>query len=114
MATIIGNLKPEDDYTHELGPESNFNESVYFNFFDPSQNRGGFVRIGNRANEGRAEMTVTFPCTRGSTIKLRPVTSETVVISVSMSSGLQVFGARHTFTAKSAKARSRGLKSALV
>lgn len=58
MVSIIGNLKPEDDYTHELGPEPNFNESVYFNFFDPSQNRGGFVRIGNRANEGYAEMTV--------------------------------------------------------
>ena len=58
MVSIIGNLKPEDDYTHELGPEPNFNESVYFNFFDPNQNRGGFVRIGNRANEGYAEMTV--------------------------------------------------------
>ena len=55
---IYGNLKAADDYTHELGPEENFNESVYFNFFDPSQNRGGFVRIGNRANEGYAEMTV--------------------------------------------------------
>ena len=55
---IYGNLKAEDDYTHELGPEENFNESVYFNFFDPKQNRGGFVRIGNRANEGYAEMTV--------------------------------------------------------
>ena len=55
---IIGNIKPEDDYTHELGPEENFNESVYFNFFDRAQNRGGFVRIGNRANEGYAEMTV--------------------------------------------------------
>lgn len=54
---IHGNLTPEDDYTHELGPEENFNESVYFNFFDPKQNRGGFVRIGNRANEGYAEMT---------------------------------------------------------
>lgn len=54
---IHGNLTPEDDYTHELGPEENFNESVYFNFFDPTQNRGGFVRIGNRANEGYAEMT---------------------------------------------------------
>ena len=32
--------------------------TVYFNFFDPVQNRGGFVRIGNRANEGYAEMTV--------------------------------------------------------
>ena len=58
MARIIGNIKPEDDFTHELGPEENFNESVYFNFFDPAQNRGGFVRIGNRANEGYAEMTV--------------------------------------------------------
>lgn len=55
---IYGNLKAEDDFTHELGPEENFNESVYFNFFDPKQNRGGFVRIGNRANEGYAEMTV--------------------------------------------------------
>ena len=58
MAKIIGNLVPEDDYTHELGPEPNFNESMYFNFFDPSQAIGGFVRLGNRANEGRAEMTV--------------------------------------------------------
>jgi len=58
MPRIIGNVKPEDDYTHRLGPEENFNESVYFNFFDRAQNRGGFVRIGNRANEGYAEMTV--------------------------------------------------------
>ena len=59
--TIIGNIKPEDDYTHELGPESNFNESVYFNFFDPTQNRGGFVRMGNRANEGYAEVVEVLP-----------------------------------------------------
>src|SRR5262249_16285011 len=39
-------------------PEPNFNESVYFNFFDREQNRGGFVRIGNRANGRYAEMTV--------------------------------------------------------
>ena len=58
MARIAGNLVPEDDYTHELGPESNFNESMYFNFFDPKKAMGGFVRLGNRANEGRAEMTV--------------------------------------------------------
>ncbi len=54
---IYGNIRPEDDYTHPLGPEENFNESVYFNFFDREQNRGGFVRIGNRANEGYAEVT---------------------------------------------------------
>jgi hypothetical protein len=55
---IIGNVKPEDDYTHPLGPEENFNESVYFNFFDREHRRGGFIRMGNRANEGYAEMTV--------------------------------------------------------
>ena len=59
MARIVGNLVPEDDYTHPLGPEPNFNESMYFNFFDRGQRVGGFVRIGNRANEGRAELTVT-------------------------------------------------------
>ncbi|HZR81537.1 MAG TPA: hypothetical protein VFD92_10615 [Candidatus Binatia bacterium] len=58
MAKIYGNVRPEDDYTHPLGPEQNFNESVYFNFFDRSQGRGGFLRIGNRANEGYAEVTV--------------------------------------------------------
>lgn len=58
MVTIIGNVKPEDDYTHPLGPEENFNESVYFNFFDREQQMGGFLRIGNRANEGYAEVTV--------------------------------------------------------
>ncbi len=60
MARIVGNLVPEDDYTHELGPEPNFNESMYFNFFDRERQVGGFVRIGNRANEGRAELTVTL------------------------------------------------------
>jgi len=60
MAKILGNLVPQDDYTHPLGPEPNFNESMYFNFFDPKKSIGGFVRIGNRANEGRAEVTVTL------------------------------------------------------
>lgn len=60
MAKIIGNLTPEDDFTHELGPEPNFNESMYFNFFDSKRSIGGFLRIGNRANEGYAETTVTL------------------------------------------------------
>jgi len=58
VAKIIGNLVAEDDYTHPLGEETNFNESMYFNFFDPDQSVGGFLRLGNRANEGNAEMTV--------------------------------------------------------
>jgi len=59
FAKIIGNIRPEDEYMHELGPEPNFNESMYFNFFDAAQSIGGFVRLGNRANEHRAEMTTT-------------------------------------------------------
>lgn len=43
---------------HELGPEPNFNESMYFNFTDPDQLVGAFFRLGNRANEKMAEMTV--------------------------------------------------------
>ena len=42
---------------HELGPEPNFNESMYFNVYDPTQGIGGWFRCGNRANEGYAEMT---------------------------------------------------------
>ena len=50
-------LEPQDEYMHELGPEPNFNESMYFNIYDPAARVGGFFRLGNRANEGYAEMT---------------------------------------------------------
>ena len=45
-------LEPADEYMHELGPEPNFNESMYFNVYDPDNKIGGFFRLGNRANEG--------------------------------------------------------------
>ena len=38
-ATILGDITAQDDYTHPLGPESNFNESMYFNFFDRAKKR---------------------------------------------------------------------------
>jgi hypothetical protein len=50
-------LEPADEYLHELGPEPNFNESMYFNLYDPAARVGGFFRLANRANEGRGEMT---------------------------------------------------------
>jgi hypothetical protein len=50
-------LEPQDEYMHELGPEPNFNESMYFNVYDPNSRVGGFFRLGNRANEGTGEMT---------------------------------------------------------
>ncbi len=51
-------LDPQDEYLHELGPEPTFNESMYFNVYDPAVELGGWFRVGNRANEGYAEMSV--------------------------------------------------------
>lgn len=50
-------LEPQDEYMHR-GDEPNFNESMYFNFFDPGPEVGGWFRVGNRPNEGYAEVTV--------------------------------------------------------
>jgi hypothetical protein len=50
-------LLEQDDLMHPNTGESNFNESAYYNFFDRKQRLGGFIRLGNRANEGYAEMT---------------------------------------------------------
>jgi hypothetical protein len=55
---VVVRLEPQDEYLHPLGPEPTFNESMYFNVFDPSKRLGGFFRLGNRPNEGYAEMTV--------------------------------------------------------
>lgn len=59
-------LDEADEGMHELGPESNFNESMYFNFYDPEHRLGGWVRLGNRANEGIAERTVCLYLPDGS------------------------------------------------
>src|SRR2546429_5401662 len=50
-------LEPSDEYMHPLEEASNFNESMYFNVYDPTEKIGGWFRLGNRANEGYAEMT---------------------------------------------------------
>lgn len=47
-----------DDYTHPVGPESDFNESMYFEFHDGDTGLAGFVRLANRPNEGRGERTI--------------------------------------------------------
>ena len=51
-------LLETDDLMHPNSGESNFNESAYYNFYDRKNHVGGFVRMGNRPNEGNAEMTV--------------------------------------------------------
>jgi hypothetical protein len=51
-------IVPADEFPHRAGPESNFNESVYMNGFDVSSGVGGWMRLGNRVNEGHAELSV--------------------------------------------------------
>jgi hypothetical protein len=53
-------IEPNDEYMHENTGEGNFNESMYFNFYDRSARTGGFARIGNRPNERYAEMTLAL------------------------------------------------------
>ena len=50
-------LEPQDEYTHTPDAASNYNESMYFNVFDAAKKVGGWFRLGNRPNEGYAEMT---------------------------------------------------------
>lgn len=46
-----------DEYMHAAGPEINWNESRYVDFWDPSQRVGGWFRIGVRPNARYAEMS---------------------------------------------------------
>ena len=55
---IITVLEPSDEYTHEPDEASNYNESMYFNTFDIEKEIGGWFRLGNRVNEGYAEMSI--------------------------------------------------------
>jgi hypothetical protein len=63
---VVGDLRPEDDLMHPVGPDAQHNESMFFNFFDEAAGLGGFVRIGNRPNEGHAEMTFCLFLSDGS------------------------------------------------
>lgn len=51
-------LDPIDEYPHEPDAASNYNESMYLNTFDLEQEVGGWFRLGNRVNEGYAELSV--------------------------------------------------------
>ncbi|MEQ1753468.1 MAG: hypothetical protein ABL973_04985 [Micropepsaceae bacterium] len=64
-AKLKTRLAPEDEYTHVPDKAVNYNESMYFNVFDPARKIGGWFRLGNRPNEGYAEMTVCLYLTGG-------------------------------------------------
>jgi hypothetical protein len=50
-------LFPHDDLNHAPDPLPNYNESMYFSAFDPELRMGGWCRVGNRVNEGYAEVS---------------------------------------------------------
>ena len=51
-------LLPQDEFPHPPDAAENFNESVYANCFDPRLRMGAWMRLGNRVNEGHAELSV--------------------------------------------------------
>lgn len=50
-------IDPRDELMHEPTDDPQFNESMYFNFVDGGSGFATLVRIGNRVNEGHAEVT---------------------------------------------------------
>ena len=67
-------LTDRDAYTHPIGPASNWNESRYVDFWDAQNRVGGWFRIGNRPNEGHAEMSacINLPDGRAGFMFARP------------------------------------------
>src|SRR5262245_53595262 len=51
-------LEPADEYPHAVDDLVNFNESVYASGWDAGRKMGGWMRLGNRVNEGYAELSV--------------------------------------------------------
>src|ERR1700746_2545309 len=51
-------MRSDDEMTHKPDASVNFNESVYPNGFNAASPVGGWMRLGNRVNEGYAELSV--------------------------------------------------------
>jgi hypothetical protein len=55
-----------DEYMHEPSDDPQFNESAYYNYVDRDSGFGVLIRMGNRVNEGHAEVTVLLYLPDGS------------------------------------------------
>lgn len=78
MAAISGDLSPADEGMHPIEADSQFNESMLITYFDRDDDSGGLLRIGNRPNEGYAEVTFClFPPGGGALFQFAraPITS---------------------------------------
>lgn len=50
-------LEPEDEFCHRVEDAESFNESMYANVLDGASGLGVWLRVGNRPNEGHAEIS---------------------------------------------------------
>ncbi|WP_127128934.1 hypothetical protein [Georgenia sp. SYP-B2076] len=57
MLSAEATIVPQDEYMHTPTDHPQFNESAYYQFYDASQTYY-LVRMGNRVNEGHAELTI--------------------------------------------------------
>ena len=67
-------LNDADELCHPPGSQNNWNESRYVDFWDRAQRLGGWFRIGNRPNEGRAEVSacINLPDGRAAVMFTKP------------------------------------------
>ena len=54
---VVTPIPPTDEAMHEPTDDPQFNESMYFNFVDADSGFATLIRMGNRVNEGHAEVT---------------------------------------------------------
>jgi hypothetical protein len=59
-------LTAADERLHTVGTAANWNESRYIDFWDSKQRIGGWLRIGNRPNEGHGEVSACIYLPDGS------------------------------------------------
>lgn len=67
-ASLVGNLVLGDERMHPVDAHPQFNESALLTMFDLEAGAGGFLRIGNRPNEGHAEATFCWFLPDGSAL----------------------------------------------
>jgi hypothetical protein len=65
MAQVVGDLDPSDEGMHAIEADTQFNESMLITSFDRENDQGVLLRIGNRPNEGYAEVTFCLFPPRG-------------------------------------------------
>ena len=76
MATL-SEITVQDEFQHPVGPEDQWNESYYFNLYDPVAHIGGFSRIGIRPNEGTIDGALLLFLPDGALAVTRQVREQT-------------------------------------